>query len=154
MSKLGTFIRESHSRIYSPEVFAVSQLLSEIPYSVLCTVLYWVLMVYPIGFGHGSAGINGTGFQLLILLIMELFGVTLGQLVATISPSVQVAVLANPFIAVVLATFCGVTIPYPTLEKWARTWLYYLDPYTRTLGAMLSTELQSVDSLVPLPFLI
>jgi len=115
------------------------------------------------GFGQGSEGINGTGFQLLVILFMLLFGVTLGQMVAALSPSVQVntrllvpfnliytdrgphvkvAVLFNPFIALVLATFCGVTIPYPNLISFWRSWLYELNPYTRTLAAMVSTELR------------
>lgn len=105
------FIREASSRIYSPYVFALAQLLGEVPYSILCAVLYWVLFVYPVGFGQGSAGLNGTGFQLLLVLFVELFGVTLGQMIAALSPDVQVAVLFNPFTGVVLATFCGVTIP-------------------------------------------
>ena len=40
-----TFNREASSRIYSPYVFAIGQLLGEIPYSVLCALIYWVLMV-------------------------------------------------------------------------------------------------------------
>jgi ATP-binding cassette subfamily G (WHITE) protein 2 (SNQ2) len=47
------------------------------------------------GYGHGSAGINGTGFQLLIILFMLLFGVSLGQMVAALSPSVQVGRLLS-----------------------------------------------------------
>ena len=43
------------------------------------------------GYGQGSAGTPGTGFQLLIIIFMLLFGVSLGQLVAALSPSVQVA---------------------------------------------------------------
>jgi ATP-binding cassette, subfamily G (WHITE), member 2, SNQ2 len=43
---------------------------------------------------------------------------------------------------IVLSTFCGVTIPYPQLAKFWRVWMYQLDPYTRTLSAMVSTELQ------------
>lgn len=39
------FIRESSSRIYSPYVFAIGQVIGEIPYSILCGFLYWVLMV-------------------------------------------------------------------------------------------------------------
>lgn len=135
------FIRESSSRIYSPYVFAIGQLIGEIPYSIICGIIYWVLMVYPIGFGQGAAGLNGTGFQLLIIIFMLLFGVSLGQLVAAVSPSVQVAVLFNPFIGLVLSQFCGVTIPYPALIKFWRSWIYELDPYTRTLAAMVSTEL-------------
>lgn len=40
-----THTTESSSRIYSPYVFAVGQLIGEIPYSVLCAILYWVLTV-------------------------------------------------------------------------------------------------------------
>jgi hypothetical protein len=47
--------------------------------------------VYAVGFGKGAAGLNGTGFQLLIVLFMLLFGISLGQLIAAISPSVQVS---------------------------------------------------------------
>ena len=92
----GTFIRESHSRLYSPEVFAISQLLSEIPNSIVCAIVYWVLMVYPIGYGRGSSGLNGTGFQLLAIIFTEFFGVTLAQLVGAIAPSIQVCSLSYP----------------------------------------------------------
>lgn len=40
-----TFTPEASSRIYSPYVFAIGQLLGEIPYSILCAVVYWLLMV-------------------------------------------------------------------------------------------------------------
>ncbi|KAF9041171.1 ABC-2 type transporter-domain-containing protein [Rhodocollybia butyracea] len=136
------FIRESSSRIYSPYAFAVGQLLGEIPYNVLCGIVYWVLMVYPMHFGQGSAGLDGTGFQLWVIIVMMLFGVSLGQLIAAISPSVQVAGSIQPFIGLVLTTFCGVTIPFPTMNSFWRSWLYQLSPYTRTLAAMVSTELQ------------
>ncbi len=95
-------------------------------------------------FGQGSAGLNGTGFQLLVIIIMLLFGISLGQLIAAISPSVQVAVLFNPFIGLFLSTFCGVTIPYPTMISFWRSWVYELVPYTRTMAATVSTELQYV----------
>lgn len=81
--------------------------------------------------------------RLLTFPIVQ-FGVSLGQLIAALSPSVQVAVLFNPFISMILATFCGVAIPYPDLISFWRSWLYELNPYTRTLAAMLSTELQYV----------
>jgi len=96
------------------------------------------------GFGQGSAGTAGTGFQLLPILFMVLLGVSLGQAIAALSPSIQVAVLFNPFLNLILSTFCGVTLPYPTLIKVWRTWLYELNPVTRALAAMVSTELQCV----------
>lgn len=114
------------------------------------------------GFGKGAAGSNGNGFQLMLIIFVELFGVSLGQMFAAISPSVQVsyddnalrihteflliqiAVLFNPFVTLVLTTFAGVTIPFPTMAKFWRSWLYELTPFTRLLAAMLSTELQYV----------
>ncbi|TFY71815.1 hypothetical protein EVG20_g1190 [Dentipellis fragilis] len=138
------FIRESSSRIYSPEVFAIAQLLGELPYSTLCAIVYWVLMVYPQGFGKGATGTNGTGFQLLAILFIEMFSVTLGQLIAALTPSVQVSILFNPFMMVMLTTFCGVTIPYPNLAHFWKSWLYQLDPFTRLMSTMLSTELHGL----------
>lgn len=98
--------------------------------------------VYPIGFGQGVAGLDGTGFQLLVIIFMMLFGISFGQLIAALSPSIQVAVLFNPFFGLTLGTFCGVTLPYNTMISFWRDWLYQLNPYTRTLSAMVSTELQ------------
>ena len=92
--QLGTFIRESHGRLYSPEVFAISQMVSEIPNSIVCAVVYWVLMVYPIGFGAGSGGLGGTGFQLLAITFTELFGVTFAQFIGALVPSIQVRFLS------------------------------------------------------------
>lgn len=74
-------------------------------------------------------------------MFMLFFGVTLGQLVAALSPSIQVAVLFNPLLGLILATFCGVTIPYSTLLGFWK-WLYQLNPYTRAVSAILATELQ------------
>ena len=71
---VGIFIREASSRIYSSYVFAIAQLIGEMPYSVLCAVVFWCLMVWPMGFGQGTAGKAGNAFQLLMILFMELFG--------------------------------------------------------------------------------
>ncbi|KAF8555113.1 pleiotropic drug resistance ABC transporter [Imleria badia] len=139
-----TFIRESSSRIYSPYVFAIAQLIGEMPYSILCAIVYWALMVYPMHFGQGATGLNGTGFQLMMTIFMELFGVSLGQAVAALSPSIEIAVLYNPFLEIILTLFCGVVIPYSTMPSFWRDWLYQLVPYTRALSAMLSTELHGL----------
>jgi ATP-binding cassette subfamily G (WHITE) protein 2 (SNQ2) len=52
--------------------------------------IHRVFKVYPMGFYRGAAGLNGTGFVLMIVIFLELFGVSLGQLLAAVSPSIQV----------------------------------------------------------------
>jgi ATP-binding cassette, subfamily G (WHITE), member 2, SNQ2 len=49
------------------------------------------------GYGKGSAGSNGNGFQLMMVIFMELFGITLGQTVAALAPTVQVSKDHHPF---------------------------------------------------------
>ncbi|KAL5519561.1 SNQ2_2 [Sanghuangporus vaninii] len=140
-----TFIREASSRIYSPYVFAIAQLISEIPYSILCAVVYWALAIWPMGFGDGAEGTAGNFYQLLMTIFVEFFGVTLGQLLAAISPTVQIAVLFNPPVGLILALFAGVNLPYPTMAKFWRSWLYWLTPFNYVLAGMLATELHGLE---------
>ncbi|KAH9999357.1 P-loop containing nucleoside triphosphate hydrolase protein [Russula vinacea] len=139
--------REFSRGMYSPKVFAITQLLGEVPCCVLCATVYWIIMIFAQGFGQGSAGLGGTGLQLVVLIFVELFGVSLGQLVAAITPSVQVGILLDPFIMVILEIFCGVIIPYADLAHTSgwRVWVYQLNPFTRLLSAMLSTELHGLQ---------
>ena len=95
-------------------------------------------------FGQGSTGKSGTVFQLLIILLTELYAVALGQLIASITPTIQIAALFTAPIQIILSNMCGVTIPYPTISKFWRDWLYQIDPFTRMLAAILSTELTYV----------
>lgn len=48
--------------------------------------MHWVLVVYPNGSSTGSAGLEGTGFQLLVIIFTEFFGITLAQLIGYIAP--------------------------------------------------------------------
>jgi ATP-binding cassette subfamily G (WHITE) protein 2 (SNQ2) len=95
-------------------------------------------------FGQGSTGKSGTAFQFLVVLITELYAVALGQLIASITPTIQIAALFTAPIQIILSNMCGVTIPYPTITKFWRRWLYQIDPFTRMLAAILSTELTYV----------
>jgi ATP-binding cassette subfamily G (WHITE) protein 2 (SNQ2) len=61
-----------------------------------------------------------------MVLITEVFSVTLGQAVAALSPSIFIAALFNPFLLVIFSLFCGVTIPQPLLNSAWRDWLYYV----------------------------
>jgi hypothetical protein len=61
-----------------------------------------------------------------MVLITEVFSVTLGQAIAALSPSIFIAAIFNPFMLVVMSLFCGITIPQPQLNVFWRYWLYYV----------------------------
>jgi ATP-binding cassette, subfamily G (WHITE), member 2, SNQ2 len=52
--------------------------------------------------------------------------------------------LINPFIVITFALFCGVTIPKPQIPRFWRAWLYELDPFTRLVSGMVTTELHDL----------
>ena len=132
------FYRESAAKAYRQFPFAFAMVCAEMPYSLLCAVGFFLPIYYLPGFQPAS---SRAGYQFLIILITELFSVTLGQTVAALTPSSFISNLVNPFIVITFALFCGVAIPKPQIPKFWRAWLYQLDPFTRLVGGMVVTEL-------------
>ncbi|KAJ5992228.1 CDR ABC transporter [Penicillium sp. IBT 35674x] len=132
------FYRESASKTYSQFAFALSMVLAEIPYSLLCAVTFYLPIYYIPGFQSES---SRAGYQFLMVLITEFFAVTLGQMVSALTPNSFIASQLNPPIVIIFSLFCGVTIPRPQMPKFWRSWLYQLDPFTRLISGMVVTEL-------------
>ena len=132
------FYRESAAKAYGQFAFALSMVLAEIPYSLLCALGFFLPLYYIPGFQTAS---NRAGYQFLMVLITEMFSVTLGQMIAALTPSSFTSALLNPFIIVTFGLFCGVTIPKPQIPAFWRSWLFQLDPFTRLIGGMVVTEL-------------
>lgn len=132
------FYRESAAKAYSQFPFAFAMVCAEMPYSLLCTVGFFIPIYYLPGFQNAS---SRAGYQFFMVLITELFSVTLGQMIAAVTPSSFISSLINPFIVITFALFCGVTIPKPQIPGFWRAWLYQLDPFTRLVSGMVTTEL-------------
>ena len=144
------FYRESAAKAYKQFPFALSMVLAELPYSILCAVGFFLPLYYMPGFQSAS---DRAGYQFLMILITELFSVTLGQMVAALTPSSFISMRINPFLIITFALFCGVTIAKPQIPGFWRAWLYQLDPFTRLIGGMVSLPsslLPSREAIEPL----
>ncbi|KIW92594.1 uncharacterized protein Z519_06441 [Cladophialophora bantiana CBS 173.52] len=135
------FYRESAAKAYSQFPFAFAMVCAEMPYSLLCTVGFFIPIYYLPGFNNDS---SRAGYQFFMVLITELFSVTMGQMIAALTPSSFISSLINPFIVITFALFCGVTIPKPQIPGFWRAWLYQLDPFTRLVSGMVTTELHGL----------
>ncbi|KAE8179641.1 hypothetical protein CF328_g9413, partial [Tilletia controversa] len=134
----GVFNREASSKMYSGTIFAMGQLASEIPFSIACALVFFLLFYFPAHFQYSS---DRAGYFFAFALLVELFAVTLAQAIAALSPSVYIAALTNPFLIIIFSLFCGVTIPKPSIPSYWRSWLYQLDPFTRLVGGLVANEL-------------
>ncbi|KAF2685329.1 ABC transporter CDR4 [Lentithecium fluviatile CBS 122367] len=133
--------REQMAKAYKTFPFALSMVVAEMPYSILCAVFFFIPLYYIPGLNPSS---DRAGYQFFIVLITEIFSVSLGQAVAALTPSPFISSLCNPFIIIIFALFCGVTIPKPQIPGFWRAWLYQLDPFTRLIGGMIVTELHEL----------
>ncbi|KAJ5148631.1 hypothetical protein N7448_000209 [Penicillium atrosanguineum] len=132
------FYRESASKTYSQFAFAISMVSAELPYSILSAVCFFLPLYYIPGFQSES---SRAGYQFLMVLVTEIFAVTLGQMISALTPNSFIASQLNPPIVIIFSLFCGVSIPKPQMPKFWRSWLYQLDPLTRLVGGMVVTEL-------------
>ncbi|KAK5116214.1 hypothetical protein LTR62_008540 [Meristemomyces frigidus] len=135
------FYREAAGKTYKQLPFALSMVGAEMPYSLLCAVGFFVTIYYPAGFNLAS---SRAGYFFLVVLITELFSVTLAQTMSALTPSTFIAVLLNPFVIIIFALFCGVTVPKPQIPGFWRAWLYQLDPFTRLISGLVATELHGL----------
>lgn len=132
------YYREAAAKAYKQLPFAFAMVCAEMPYTLICTVSFFLPLYYLPGFQMAS---SRAGYQFFIILILEVFSTTLGQMLAAITPSSFISSLVNPFIIVIFALFCGVTIPKPQIPGFWRAWLYELNPVTRLVSGMVTTEL-------------
>ncbi|KAG6024571.1 hypothetical protein E4U41_001739, partial [Claviceps citrina] len=139
--KRALFFREASSKMYSPLTFATAIATAEMPFSILCAVVFFVCLYYMPGL---DASPSRAGYQFLMILIAEVFAVTMGQGLAALAPSARISAQFEPFIVTIFSLFCGVTIPAPQMPAFWRSWLYQLDPFTRLIGGMVTTALHGL----------
>lgn len=141
MSRM-TFNREASSKMYSSTIFALTQLIAEMPYSLGCAVAFFLLTYYGVGFPFAS---SRAGYFFLMVWVTEVYSVTLGQAVAALSPSIPIAALFNPFLLVLFSVFCGVLSPPQALPYFWRVWMLPLDPFKYLMSGLVSTVLKDVE---------
>lgn len=140
-TKRALFFREQSSKMYSSFVFTTSLIIAEMPYSILCAVVFFLPLYYIPGMQTES---SRAGYQFFVVLITEIFAVTMGQALSALTPSLFISSQFDPFIIVTFSLFCGVTIPVPQMPAGYRTWLYELNPFTRLISGMVVTALHKL----------
>ncbi|PHH82757.1 hypothetical protein CDD82_4922 [Ophiocordyceps australis] len=116
--------REKKSKMYSWVAFVTGLIVSEIPYLLICGVLYFVCWYYTVGLPHSS---NRSGATLFVMLMYEFIYTGIGQFVAAYAPNDVFAALVNP------------------IQAFWRYWIYYLNPFNYLMGSMLVFGLWGSD---------
>jgi len=132
--------KEQAAKAYRTIPFAMSMVVAEIPYSLLCAVFFFIPIYYIPGLRSAP---KYAGYQFFMILVVEQFAVSLGQMIAALTPTPKLSSLLNPPIMITFALFAGVTIPFPQMPLFWRSWLYYLAPFSHLVNGMMVTELHN-----------
>jgi ABC-type multidrug transport system permease subunit/ABC-type multidrug transport system ATPase subunit len=134
--------REKKSKMYSWISFTTGLIVSEVPYLVICAVIYYVCWYYTVGFPDVSSRAGGTFF---VMLMYEFIYTGIGQFVAAYAPNEVSATLVNPLIITILVSFCGVLVPYAGIQAFWRYWLYYINPFNYVISSMLAFSIWGAE---------
>jgi ATP-binding cassette subfamily G (WHITE) protein 2 (SNQ2) len=135
--------REKKSKTYHWLAFISAQLISEIPFLIVCATLFFACWYFTSGFPVDA---TASGQVYLQMILYEFLYTSIGQAIAAYSPNAYFAALANPvIIGGALINFCGVVVPYSQIQVFWRYWMYYLDPFTYLIGGLLEPVIWDVD---------
>ncbi|EWZ29492.1 ABC-2 type transporter-domain-containing protein [Fusarium oxysporum Fo47] len=126
--------REKKSKMYHWAPFVTGLIVSELPYLLVCAVLYFVCWYFTAGLPTGA---EHAGSVFFVALMYEGLYTGIGQAIAAYTPNAVFASLVNPLVITTLVSFCGVMIPYSQIVEFWRYWMYYIDPFNYLMSSLL-----------------
>lgn len=129
-------IRERSSRIYSWPALVTSQILVELPWNILGSTLFFFCWYWTVGFPTDRGGYT----YLLLGILFPIYYTTIGQAVAAMSPTAEIAGVLFSFLFSFVLTFDGVVQPYSQLGWWQ--WMYRVSPYTYLIEGLVSQSMR------------
>ncbi|KDN44701.1 putative ATP-binding multidrug cassette transport protein [Tilletiaria anomala UBC 951] len=137
------WIREETSKTFSGTVFAVTQIISELPYALVCSVIFFVLLYYLTGFNTSS---DRAAYFFIMVFIVELWAITTGSAVASFSKSIYFSTLFVPFIIVILTLTCGVLSPPQAMSNSLYSKFFYnLNPMRFAISPLIANEFHGLQ---------
>nr|POE87236.1 pleiotropic drug resistance protein 3 [Quercus suber] len=133
--------REKFAGMYSSCAYSLAQVIVEVPYLFIETVIF-VMIIYPtIGY-YGSA--YKVSWYFYVTFCSLLYYNYLGMLLVSFTPNYMVATILSSGFYTTFNLFAGFLIPKPQIPKWWM-WLYYLTPTSWSLNGLLTSQYGDIN---------
>ena len=133
--------REHPSRIYGWVAFCTASIVTEMPWAIISSAIYWALWYWATGL-PGDA--STAGYVYFMVMLFFLFTASWGQWICAFAPSFTVISNVLPFFFVSFGIFNGVVQPYSLMNVFYRYWIYYLVPSTYWIGGIIAAVLRDI----------
>ncbi|GLT66273.1 hypothetical protein SLA2020_386450 [Shorea laevis] len=141
------FYRERAAGMYSALPYALAQVIAEIPY-VLVQTTYYTLIVYAmVGFQWTAAKFFWFFF---ISFFSFLYFTYYGMMTVSITPNHQVASIFAAAFYALFNLFSGFFIPKPRIPKWW-IWYYWICPVAWTVYGLIVSQYGDVEKTIRVP---
>nr|GLL23468.1 ABC transporter G family member 35 [Ipomoea trifida] len=138
------FYREKAAGMYSALPYAMAQVICEIPY-VLVQTTYYTLIVYAmVGFEWTAAKFFWFFF---VTFFSFLYFTYYGMMTVSITPNHQVAAIFAAAFYALFNLFSGFFIPRPRIPKWW-IWYYWICPVAWTVYGCIVSQYGDVESTI------
>ncbi|KIJ64910.1 hypothetical protein HYDPIDRAFT_132105 [Hydnomerulius pinastri MD-312] len=128
-------IRERPSKMYAWSALVTSQVLVELPWNTLGSTLFFFCWYWTVGFQSD----RGAYTYLVLGVLFPVYYTTIGQAVAAMSPTAEIAGIVFSFLFSFVLTFNGVLQPYSKLGWWR--WMYRMSPFTYLIEGLAAQVL-------------
>ncbi|ORZ27232.1 ABC-2 type transporter-domain-containing protein [Lobosporangium transversale] len=135
------YIRDKASKYYGWFPFSASIILIELPWVLLTSTVFFCTLYWTTGFTTDPIS---TLYTYLTTVIYTVFSVTLAQWIVAWTPDIHTAFFLDPFVLSALSLFCGVSMPYESMPKFWRSWIYWLDPNRYTVEGLVTSQLYNL----------
>jgi len=135
-SEKSVFTREYGARMYSLPAFFFSKLGMELPLRIIFPIVQASFMYFAVGLSK-TAGQFWTTAGTMILL--DFCGTSIGLLLATIAPTLQVALAMSPMILLPLMLFSGFFLNSNSIPPYFN-WISYISPIKYAFIALAKNE--------------
>ncbi|KAK4590785.1 hypothetical protein RGQ29_021103 [Quercus rubra] len=141
------FYRERAAGMYSALPYALAQVITEIPY-VLVQSSYYTLIVY------AMVGFQWTATKFFWFFFVSFFSFLYftyyGMMTVSMTPNHQVAAIFAAAFYSVFNLFSGFFIPAPKIPKWW-VWYYWICPVAWTLYGLIVSQYGDVEATIKVP---
>ncbi|GAB4850285.1 transcription factor [Ancistrocladus abbreviatus] len=136
--------RERAAGMYSPLIYAIAQVVVEIPYVFIQTV-YFSLIVYAMMSFQWTAAKFFWFFYITFLSF--LYFTYYGMMTVAITPNHQVAAIFAAAFYSIFNLFAGFFIPRPRIPKWW-VWYYWICPVAWTVYGLIASQYGDLEETI------
>ncbi|CAA7017297.1 unnamed protein product [Microthlaspi erraticum] len=135
------FYRERFARMYSSWAYSLSQILVEVPYSLLQALLCTIIVYPMIGYQMSVFKMFWSLYSIFCSLLIFNY---CGMLMVALMPNIHMALTLRSSFFSMVNLFAGFVIPKQKIPKWW-IWMYYLSPTSWVLEGLLSSQYGDVE---------